>query len=392
MAPRPDHPSVRNGRVRTRLAAVLLVPAVSVAVLTLGAACTSSARDDVAAPATTGAGTSTPIDRISFTDVDVALTDRIAADDLPGAADLVVRTGTVVHRQTYGAYRSDTVVPIASASKWLTTAVIMTLVDEGKVALDDPVGRYLPSWSAAQSPDKATITLRQLLSHRAGLPSSDNCLGDPTITLGQCADEIARVRLQSAPGAEFHYGNAGYTVAARVAEVVGGADIEALLQARIARPLGLIHTSLSPPERGPTRNPIPAASGVSTLDDYGAFVAMMLGRGVAADGRRVLSEGAVAEIEKNQVEGLDTHDDPAVQITGVATYGLGLWRDRSDPKGTAVMVSGSGSVGFYPWLDRERQAYGVLVVNDGAGSTGRAVRESARIVHELILPATDHAR
>jgi CubicO group peptidase (beta-lactamase class C family) len=357
------------------------------ALLALASACTPSST--TGGPNGTATGTTDPRS-ITFATLDAAMDERVRAHRHDGAGVLVVRHGIEVHRARYGSYAGDTVVAIASASKWLTSATIMTLVDEGKLRLDDPVGTYLPSWAAGAAPDKAAITVRQLLSHQAGLSGSAACLGDPAMSLGDCADQIAGAPLAYPPGTDFRYGNAGYTVAARVAEVVGGASIEELFQARIATPLGMLHTSFSPPGRPTSPNPVPAASGVSTLDDYGRFVGMMLRGGTSPDGTRVLTTPSTDEIVRNQVAGLDTTDDFAVQITGFPTYGLGVWRDRAGPDDRTQMVSGSGSVGFYPWVDFERDAYGVVLVEDGAHSSGDAVRASTRIVHDLILPALDN--
>jgi CubicO group peptidase (beta-lactamase class C family) len=71
-----------------------------------------------------------PGDRIGFADVDRAITDRLANDDLRERRRWWC-DGTVLHDRTYGAYTRQTEVPIAPASKWLTSAMIMTLVDEG---------------------------------------------------------------------------------------------------------------------------------------------------------------------------------------------------------------------------------------------------------------------
>jgi CubicO group peptidase (beta-lactamase class C family) len=352
----------------------------------VGAGC--RAADTGGAGARPAAG-SIPPDQITFADVDRAMTTRLETDDLPGAASLVVRDGVVLQDATYGTTTHQTQVPIASASKWLTSALVMALVDEGRLDLDQPVARWLPEWGGAHQ----GVTLRLLLSHRAAVPGSAPCLGDPDSTLRACAAALAALPPNGPVGTAFHYGNAGYTVAAAVAEVAAGRDFATLFTERLARPLGLTATSFpSSPGGPPSPNPIPAAGAVSTLDDYGRFVAMMAAHGVTPDGTRVLSAAAVDEIERNQVAGIDTSGDFAVQITTFGTYGLGVWRDRSAPDGTTQMVSGSGSVGFYPWIDRERHAWGVLLVDDEAGGSGRAVRASTRIVHDLVLPAVDNAR
>lgn len=365
-----------------RLVAAAGVAVVAVATVATVAACAAS----TGTGSGVAGGSTVARDRIAWRDVDAAMDQRLATDDLPGAVDFAVRNGKVLHDQAYGSYTRQTVVPIASASKWLTSAVIMTLVDEGKLSLDAPVSTYLPEWSG----DKAGVTVRHLLSHQAGIPGSASCIGDPNLTLRECASSMARDPLDHPPGTEFHYGNAGYTVAAAAAEVAGRGDFATLFATRLATPLGMTSTSFSSRKGPPNPNPVPAASATSTMDDFARFVAMMAADGQTPDGTRVLQASSVSEIERDQVKGLDTHDDFAVQITGFGTYGLGTWRDRADGNDATQMVSGSGSVGFYPWIDRERHAYGILLVNDSAGGSGRAVRSSTRIVHDLVLPAIDN--
>src|SRR4051794_18970510 len=113
-----------------------------------------------------------------FAPADAAFRTRIREDGLPGGVLLVARGGDVVHRFAVGDTNARTVMPIASASKWLTSATLMTLVDEGKLSLDDPVQQYLPAFDGG----KSAITVRELLSHTTGL-SSPGCEGDPTTTL-----------------------------------------------------------------------------------------------------------------------------------------------------------------------------------------------------------------
>jgi hypothetical protein len=107
---------------------------------------------------------------------------------------------------------------------------------------------------------------------------------------------------------------------------------------------------------------------------------------------RVLSERAVAEIEADQVGGLDTSGDFAVQTTGIPTYGLGVWRDRTGPADETLLYSGSGSVGFYPWIDREHGTWGVIAVADRRHDADHNVPASARLLYDVILPALDTDR
>jgi hypothetical protein len=75
----------------------------------------------------------------------------------------------------------------------------------------------------------------------------------------------------------------------------------------------------------------------------------------------------VAEIERDQVAGIETRDDGAVQITGIPTYGLGVWRDEVAGDDSIAVVSGSGALGFYPWIDRAHGTYGIVAVADPTG-------------------------
>jgi CubicO group peptidase (beta-lactamase class C family) len=316
-----------------------------------------------------------PLGPTTFADVDAAMNRRVHDDDLDGAAVLVVQHGQTIHRSIFGGWHGDETVNIASASKWLTAATLMTLVDEGKLGLDDPIANRLPDFTSQ-------VTLRELLDHQSGI-GSDSCITDRTSTLADCTDRIAHDPAEQ-PGGRFAYGNTSYTVAARLAEVATGQAFEDLFLDRIARPLGMTSTSF---DGGlPTANPTPAASGRATLDDYARFLELIAGRGVFR-GQRILSEASVAAMLHDQEAGHENPDDAAVQITGIPRYGLGMWLDRVDDHGDAVVASGSGSLGFYPWIDRAHDAFGIVEVEDSAHSSGDAVRESQRLC-QLAIAAT----
>lgn len=305
-----------------------------------------------------------------FTAVDAAMRARLRTQH--GGAVLIVHDRTTLHRQTFQGLRGTTQLPVASAGKWLTAATLMTLVDQGRLALDDPVARYLPAFRA----DHGTITVRSLLSHTSGLPDLD-CEGDPSTTLAACAESAALLPSVAAPGRVFHYSGVGYEIVGRLIEVITGESFERAFQDRIARPVGMARTRFDEIDGQPTENPSPAGSAVSTLDDYARFLDMMLHLGVAGT-QRLLSPGSVLEIERDQVQGLDTHADAAVEITRIPTYGLGVWRDVTGPMDTSVVVSGSGALGFYPWIDRAHGNFGVVAVDDERGSD-LAVPASAKV-------------
>lgn len=313
-----------------------------------------------------------------YAGADAAMRARVRDDDLDGGVLLAVRGDTVLHEKAFGKMTARTVIPIASASKWLTSATLMTFVDEGRVGLDDRVADHLPGFTGA----KRDITIRELLSHTTGLPYP-SCEGEPSTTLAACVRAIARGGdPTSTPGAEFHYSGVGFVVAGRLIEKLAGTSFEEAFEARIARPLGMAHTRFDGSTRPHNRNPAPAASARSTVDDYARFLAMLAHDGTV-DGHRVLSASSVAEIERDQVAGLDTRGDDAVQITGIPTYGLGVWRDVVGPADEIQVVSGSGALGFYPWIDRARDTFGIVAVADlyhGAEHTVPASQRIARLL------------
>jgi len=309
---------------------------------------------------------------------DVALRARVRDDDLTGGVLLVARDGESLHRVAVGDTDARSVMPIASASKWLTSATLMTFVDEGTLDLDDPVQKHLRAFDGR----KSGITVRELLSHTTGLPAAA-CEGDPSTTLRACAASIgAGGGPSSAPGSEFHYSGVGFAVAGRLVERLAGTSFEQAFEDRIARPLGMRHTRFDGARRPHSRNPSPAASATSTVDDYARFLRMLAADGTVR-GKQLLSAASVAEIEKDQVRGLDTRGDGAVQITDIPTYGLGVWRDEVAADDTIQVVSGSGALGFYPWIDRVHGNYGIVAVDDELHGAEHAVPASQRIARML---------
>jgi CubicO group peptidase (beta-lactamase class C family) len=295
------------------------------------------------------------------------LRDAVRDLALPGGALLLAVEGDIVCEAYYGAYDERTAVPIASAAKWLSAATILTLVDEGALALDDPISDHLPYFEG----ERGAITIRQILSHTSGLPAYSDCMFDKRLTLEACVQEIATLDLLAPPGTGFHYGGASYSVAGRVAEVAGDMSWGALFRARVVGPLGLDAT-----DYGSTRNPMLSEGYVvSSLRDYGTFLQMVLSGGTLGS-RRVLSPASVAEMLRDQTAGLDL----PVEESDTA-YGLGVWLERKDGAGRAGQASSPGRGGFVPWLDLERDLLGVFMVVDEADrvwETALAVQQAAR--------------
>ena len=167
--------------------------------------------------------------------------------DVPGAALLVLRDGEPVLRKGYGLAdleRGTPVTPgtrfrLASVSKQFTAAAILLLAQDGTLALDDPLRRWLPSLPPATD----GITLHHLLSHTSGLVDYEDLVAPDLPGQVQDADVLRLLegvdRLDFAPGSRYRYSNSAYVLLGLVVERASGQAFPAFLHARIFQPLGM---------------------------------------------------------------------------------------------------------------------------------------------------------
>ncbi len=273
--------------------------------------------------------------------------------ELAGAVALVVDKDKVLSVETVGfadiargkAMKPDTMFWIASQSKPMTATAVLMLVDEGKIALDDPVEKHLPEsrgQMVVAEKDKDhlllrkpahPITIREVLSHTSGLPFQ-SAVEAPTLDglpLAAAVRSYAAAPLQTEPGTHYQYSNAGINTAARLIEVVTKMKYEDFMQQRLFDPLGMKDTTFWPsqtqakriaksyrPDATKTnlaeftisqliypltdrahRFPMPAGGIFSTAQDTAQFCRMLLNGG-ELNGRRYLSETAFKELTKRQ--------------------------------------------------------------------------------------------
>jgi CubicO group peptidase (beta-lactamase class C family) len=290
---------------------------------------------------------------------------RVAADIPRGLEVLIAQDGQEIYWKQFGGWRRNPQAPIASATKWYSAGVIMSLVDDGLLSLDDRASKYLPYLTG----DKATITIRQLMSHTAGCPGefpvANRCLGDPADTLDHCARALSNAPLRAKPGSAFIYSGAGMQIAGRVAEVATGKDWQTLFCERIAVPLGLTATDYA--YEGATRNPRISGGGRSTVGDYMKYLSMIAQGGVC-NGRRVLSSQAVDTMLRDQTGGAPIVESPA-ERPGIrepraapSRYGIGNWLEEPDESGHASWHSSPGLFGWTPVIDTRRHLQVVVGV------------------------------
>jgi CubicO group peptidase (beta-lactamase class C family) len=279
-----------------------------------------------------------------------AYVDRHA---VAGAVMLVADKDGVVSIETAGfadvdakkAMPKDALFWIASQSKPMTATAVMMLVDEKRIALDDPVEKYLPEFKAqmmiAEKDDEKTvlhrpahpITIREVLSHMSGLPFK-SAIEEPTLDglpLAAAVRSYAMTPLQWEPGTKYQYSNAGINTTARIIEVVSGMAYEDFMQTRLFDPLGMVDTTFWPNEEQLTRLaksyrpneakdnlvetpvgqliyplndrnsrfPMPAGGLFSTATDTATFCRMLLNGG-ELDSKRYISGEALKELSSRQ--------------------------------------------------------------------------------------------
>ena len=139
---------------------------------------------------------------------------------------------TLVYKKEVGEYKTKTIAPIASCSKWLTAALVMQFVDEGKISLDDPVVNYLPVFEKYM---KKYVTIRHCLSHMTGIEDENKAITKflkktKFPTLEEEVDAYAAREIRANTGTDFWYGGVGLNIAARVLEVVSKRKFDQLIK------------------------------------------------------------------------------------------------------------------------------------------------------------------
>lgn len=250
-------------------------------------------------------------------------------------------------------FNGDTKLPIASCSKWLSAALVMTFVDEGKLKLNDSIGEFLPVMTAN---GKGNITIPQCLSHTTGIrpePKENKALASEVASMDEAMRNIAAHQMEALPGEGFHYSSIGLQVAAAVIEKISGKDFETLFQEKIAVPCGMTNTDF-----GHKNVPLAAGGGQGTANDYIRFLQMILAKGLYK-GKRVLQASSVALMQQNYTSGKKIISTPAE--AGNWGYGLGEWMLEESATGkVANAVTSPGLFGSFPWVDNERKYVGIL--------------------------------
>lgn len=346
---------------------------------------------------------------------------------IPGAVVMVVRDGKVGYLETVGQLdparpdpmRADGIFRIYSMTKPLVSVAAMMLVEEGKLLLEAPVARYIPSFAntrvgvekvdaatGAKSlelvPQRRPITVQDLLRHTSGL--TYGFFGDSLVkkayldagigvagdfTNAEFADKLAALPLHYQPGSTWDY-SYSTDVLGRVVEVVSGQSLYTVLKARLLDPLGMADTSFYVPE--PARqarlaepladdrvigagavvgNPrvvqkFESGGGglVSTANDYARFL-LMLSNGGELDGRRYLSPKTLEFMTADHL-GTSVATTPLYLPGPGHGFGLGFAVRKVNGEAPYVTPAGDywwgGAGGTYFWVDPKSRLFVIFMM------------------------------
>ena len=372
-----------------------------------------------AAPAQTSAATAAAGAPTQYKDalrlVEAWLDAQAAYDKLPALSAGVVVGQGMVWRKAWGSLdhkrqmpaRTDTVYGICSISKLFTAVAAMQLWEEGKLGLDEDIGKYLPAFAIQRSdPDSGPITVRGLLTHSSGLPrEAIGAYWTPPDFRFPTRDEVlqglaGQSTFQRA-GDHYQYSNLGLILVGEVVAAVSGQPYESYVRKNVLNPLQLADTQPALPapmwgvrfaqgfgaiKRDGTRDPLPlydarglapAAGYSSTVEDLGRF-AMWQFRLRKNGGREVLKVATLREMQRVQ------WTDP----DGKTTWGLGFYVGRD---GATTVASHTGVCPGYQTalslaLEPEVAVVAMVNANDNE-SAGRYTRPMRQLmVKGLKLP------
>lgn len=263
------------------------------------------------------------------------------------AVFLLWNKDSLLHKKEMGDFNSKTQAPIASCSKWLTAALVMIFVDEGKISLDDPVVKYIPVFG---NYFKNYITIRQCLSHLTGIKSEENILKRLVerrkfASLEEEVNSFAAKDIEAKPGTEFRYSEIGLNIAGRILEIVSKKKFDLLIKQKLFNPLGMRKTTFSNMTGGAIN---PSGGAQSTPDDFMKFLVMLLNKG-KYNGQQILTEASVELMMQSQTT-LDKIKY-APKVAEGFNYAMGSWVQEADKNGKPTALTCPGLFGTWPLID-----------------------------------------
>lgn len=355
--------------------------------------------------------TSSPSSTSTAAALDSTLSQLFALDLAPGMAVAVVRDTQVIYAKGLGwadveAQRPvtpETIFYIASTTKSFTGLAAAMLDEQGRIDLDAPLSRYLPTAKLQEPLDADSITLRALLSHTHGISNDGPIVLRTAYTGEHTNDQLIALLAAHGParnGRAYEYGNIGYNIAGLALDVALRESWRDVLQRMIFGPLGMGSTSayvsrvpqdrLAQPYRweptGFARAPygkadanMQAAGGlVSSATDMARWLETHINGGML-DGRRVVSAGAIAETHRRQAAF-------SANPRGLSANGYGFGWQIATLGADTILTHGGGFTGFSTSMSFMPQRRVGVVVMTNASGTGSALADlAARAVYMRLV-------
>ena len=376
----------------------------------------------------------------SNAEIDQILRQKCEAREIPGVVAMAATGNDVIYQGAAGkrdlgkddAMTTDSVFWIASMTKAITTAAGMQLVEQGKLSLDEPIGKLLPDLASPQvlegfdakgepklRPAKKPITLRQLMTHTAGF-AYDMWNGDigkyleKTATPGiiTCQNAALKTPIMTDPGTRWEYGT-NIDFVGKAVEAASGKKLDAYLRENMFAPLGMNDTGFKISDsmrqrlvgmhaRGPdgALAPMPfeleqapefhmGGGGLyGTAADYIKFTQMILNKG-RGNGNQVLKPETVAQMGQNNIGDLTMGrmptalpaytNDVDLYPDIVKKWGLSfLINTAKTPEGrSAGSLAWAGLANTYFWIDPARNVAGVILMQLLPFADGKALETFA---------------
>lgn len=280
-----------------------------------------------------------------------------AAQSVPMGLLVFDRTGAQVHQYMLGGFRPDQRVAIASASKLVSGVVVFRLIDQNYLSLDSTTGAVL-GWNGANS----AITLRQLLSFTSGLDPRIPCTGNAGTTLADCVQTISTANVVAPPATRYDYGSTHLHVAARMAEVVTGAEWNAIFAQQLRDPLGISAEAryyTFPRQAIGTSNPLVAGGLRMSMEEYSRVLRLVFDKG-QWQGMTLASATLFDEQARQPYPNVVIGSSPAASNGFDMKYGLTAWLECATPAMGCASISSPGAFGFTPWIDRNAGYFAIL--------------------------------
>ncbi len=355
-----------------------------------------------------------PVDETITTELETFINAWMPKFKIPGAAVAIVQDGKVVYMKGFGVRNEagDPITPqthmmIGSTGKSLTTLMMATLVDDGKMTWDTPAAEIYPQFAVKDPQLSKTITMRNLVCACTGVPRRDFefILNADNLSAEDIVASLKDFEFFTEFGEAFQYSNQMVATGGYVAAVAASGEqanlmenYAAALEERVLDPIGMTHTTTSFEEVLATDNyatphgynwqseyeplaldietvlsPVaPAGVHWSTLEDMSQYMLTQLADGVAPNGERVVSPENLAEVRK-----------PQIQVADKTSYGLG-WL-VGEYKGQPVIDHGGNTLGFTSEFSFMPNAQlGVIVLTNAQGTNSFSGAVSGRLL-ELVF-------